>query len=132
MSDDIKKIANAWMKMSAAHKLEGKNGPDYKANFWAFEAFDDLIHKEPEKAWPIILAIYNATDDESILANLAAGPLEDLLVQHGEKFIDRVEQLARQDEKFLYVLSGVWGWSSMPKDLLDRVASLTKKSKRHM
>jgi hypothetical protein len=45
---------------------------------------------------------------DTILSNLGAGPLEDLLVVHGDKFIDRVELLARQDRQFRKSLGIVW------------------------
>ena len=45
---------------------------------------------------------------DQLLANLAAGPLEDLLAQHGERFIERVETLARQEPRFRFTLQMVW------------------------
>ena len=134
MDEEQKKLVDAWIKMHAAYNSDDPkhHGPDYEANFWAFETLDDMVRHEPGKAWPIILAIRSATDDDRILANLAAGPLEDILARHGEKFIDRVETLARQDEKFLYILTGVWSRSSMSKELWTRISTVTEKSKRHM
>jgi hypothetical protein len=39
---------------------------------------------------------------------LAAGPLEDLLVQHGDVCVDEIEILARQNPAFRLLLNGVW------------------------
>jgi hypothetical protein len=39
---------------------------------------------------------------------LAAGLLEDLLGFYGEYFMDRVEMLAEKDQRFNYLLGGVW------------------------
>src|SRR5690348_1360229 len=39
---------------------------------------------------------------------LAAGPLEDLLVDHGPDFVDEVEELARRNPSFRLLLNGVW------------------------
>jgi hypothetical protein len=47
--------------------------------------------------------------DENVLDNLAAGPLETLLVRHGRDIIDRVENEAKSDPRFKDLLLGVWG-----------------------
>jgi hypothetical protein len=60
---------------------------------------------------------------DSILGNLAAGPLEDLLVDHGPEFIDRVEILARQDRQFRRLLGAVWQ-NAMSDDLWNRVKAV--------
>ena len=43
-----------------------------------------------------------------ILSNLAAGPLEDLLVRHGAAFIERAEHCSVEDPKFRAMLGMVW------------------------
>jgi hypothetical protein len=43
-----------------------------------------------------------------VLANLGAGPLEDLLARHGSEFIEQFETLARQDAEFRRLLGVVW------------------------
>jgi hypothetical protein len=52
----------------------------------------DLIRNDPEMAWRIMKIMWKLDSSEKILANIAAGPLEDLLKYHGEKFINRVEE----------------------------------------
>ena len=59
----------------------------------------------------------------TLVAVLAAGPVEDLLAKHGGEFIDRVVELARKDPKFNYVLGGVWR-SSIADDVWERVQSI--------
>jgi len=81
-------------------------------NFWAFEEFDRLVRRQPEDAWEAVLAVLAATTDEYTLSNLAAGPLEDLINQHGEAFIDRIETLARCEPRFQELLCGVWRGST--------------------
>jgi len=91
--------------------------------FWAFETLDELMRSDPEEAWMIIDTVRQLNGTDIILANLAAGPLEDLLVNHGKTFIDRVEALARDDEQFRKVLSAVWK-NDMPDALWARVKSV--------
>jgi hypothetical protein len=42
------------------------------------------------------------------LANLAAGPLEDLMVRHGSQFIASLEKLAATDGQFRKMLGALW------------------------
>ena len=54
------------------------------------------------------MAIRRAGGDAT-LAYIAAGPLEDLIVQHGEQFMDRIELEAGREPKVRRALRGVWG-----------------------
>ena len=83
--------------------------------FWAWEAVQALVHERPEEAWLLVLRLVELSPDDRMLANVAAGPLEDLLGSHPYAFIDRVEQHARTDAKFRRCLSGVWG--TIPEDV---------------
>lgn len=94
----------AWI---ALHEVE-QDSADHKRNFWAFDKIWDLSRKNPQLCWEIILEILGHDIGDRVLSNLAAGPLEDLLVKHGPAFIDRVEAQAREDERFRTLLGGVW------------------------
>lgn len=69
----------------------------------------------------MILRLIELSPDDYVLANVAAGPLEDLLGLHAYGFIDRVENQARTNPRFRRCLSGVWGWSSIPDDVQVRL-----------
>lgn len=88
--------------------------------FWAWEELESMVLRAPECAWLQILDIATATDDQKILSNLAAGPLEDLLGFHGPAFIDRIEVSARRNPKFARLVAGVWR-NSMSDSLWQRV-----------
>ena len=51
---------------------------------------------------------------------IAAGPLEDLIAGYGAIYINRVEELARKNPRFNYLLGGVWKNSSS-EDIWERV-----------
>jgi hypothetical protein len=89
--------------------------------FWAWEAVNTLVRERPEEAWLMILNLVELSPDDRTLANVAAGPLEDLLGLQPHEFIDRVEHQSRTDPKFRRCLSGVWGWSSIPEDVQVRM-----------
>lgn len=76
--------------------------------FWAEEHLSKMVEEDPEKAWQEVLKIYASTTEPEILACLAAGPLEDLLVKHGAMLIDRIEVVAKEDRVFGELLCGVW------------------------
>ncbi|WP_443018846.1 DUF6869 domain-containing protein [Sphingomonas sp. 2R-10] len=60
------------------------------------------------------------TEAKRILANTAAGPLENLLAEHGIDFIESVEVEARQDRRMLWTVGCVWR-NSMSEDVWIRV-----------
>lgn len=84
---------------------------------------DELVVVNAERAWQIILAILKRDSSDTILSNLAAGPLEDLLVEHGNLVIDRVEVKAKQDPDFTKLIMGVWQ-NAMSEDIWLRVEAL--------
>jgi hypothetical protein len=85
-----------------------KDSPERETLFWAFERERDLVHDDPDTAWRFILEVLRRDDSIPIMENLSAGPLEDLLAEHGPKVIDRVEAEARSNPAFAKLLGGVW------------------------
>jgi hypothetical protein len=76
--------------------------------FWAAAEVAELSRREPAATLDFILEVLKRNPQPRVLANLAAGPLEDLLVYHGPAVIERVEALAAEDTVFSQLLSGVW------------------------
>jgi hypothetical protein len=97
-----------------------RNGND--ENFWAVERFTALGHTEPEACWKAIVNILDKSPSNTVLANLAAGPLEDLIESHGSEYIDVIETSARKNPRFSNLLGGVWKCSS--PDIWERVKKL--------
>ena len=88
---------------------------------WATQLLRKLIQYEPDSAWRLINELILNAQDEEELGCVAAGPLEDLLCDHGSQFVDRVEQAAASSERFKRCLAGVWGHSSFEPSVYDRV-----------
>jgi hypothetical protein len=57
------------------------------------------------------------------LAILSAGPLEDLLVYHGDTVIDRVEAAAKANPTFAFLLGGVWR-NAISQEVWDRICAV--------
>lgn len=89
--------------LTADHVLEKTD-----ENFWAYEKFDELVKCSPDIAFELIIRTLAQTENDDVLDNLAAGPLEDLVRVHGERFIGQIEVQARKDEKFRRLLGGLW------------------------
>ena len=91
--------------------------------FVGWDEFDWAVRKHPEHAWQAIVAAARDPRLEPYFGVLAAGPLEDLLSQRGPIFIDRVEAEARANDKFAYLLGGVWKFE-MSDDIWSRVQAV--------
>jgi len=99
---DTLALVEAWIALQSA---KGKEKGRYD---WASERLHDLVSKDPEAAWRVIDLIWRRDQSDGILANLAAGPVEDLLAWHGPAFIERVHLTARREPVFRKMLGGVW------------------------
>jgi len=109
-----------------AYLLE-RNDKNPRRHVWAIYELDDIVRDDPERAWPIILFLSEKFTNPEFVGTLAAGPMEDLLSQHGLKFIERIEQRAKANSKFNYLLGGVWK-SNIPKDVWNRLQAARKQT----
>jgi hypothetical protein len=117
---ELDRIITAWVAAQQA-----KSGsPEYATNWWAVsEVMDWALEGDGDRLWQFILEIYKRDLSDNIIAVLAAGPLEDLLAKRGVDFIDRIEELARKDPKFNYLLGGVWR-NTMTDEVWQRVQAI--------
>jgi hypothetical protein len=84
--------------------------------WWAVDEFmDEHTEAEAEDCWNAILRILELDPPDEVMGMLAAGPLEDLIGYHGQRFIDRIEEQSRRSSKFRYLLGGVWKGGSIPE-----------------
>ncbi|HEX5885444.1 MAG TPA: hypothetical protein VFY67_12965, partial [Pyrinomonadaceae bacterium] len=102
---ELNEIVDAWVAGESAEQ----GSPEHQANWWAIsEVLNWTLDRNGDLLWRFILAAYKRDLPDKVVGILAAGPVEDLLAKQGEDFIDRVEELARKDPKFNYLLGGVW------------------------
>ena len=94
----------AWLALTKAES----DTTEYKSNFWAHVHWADLITDHPEVAFSVILEILNMDTSTKVLECLSAGPLEDLLVEHGTSLMSRIEDEAMRSRSFRKLLGGVW------------------------
>jgi len=77
-------------------------------NSWVDDALYQAMQNDADYAFEIIEAIHDQDGSQSQIEVFAAGPVEDLLVHHGEAVIQKVVALASRDPMFARVLGGVW------------------------
>jgi hypothetical protein len=120
MMDDQKlnELIDAWIAYYDAPKSREREKFEWAAQ--AVLAWSGRSSGDSEMLWQFIMAAYKRDLSDLVLANLAAGPVEDLIANFGAKYIDRIEELARQDPRFNQLLGGVWKRGG-PGDIWDRV-----------
>ena len=94
-----------------------------ESTFWAWSRLDDLVHSQPDEAWRLLGRLIPAVaDSELALANVAAGPLEDLLRLHGVTYAPAVIAAADRAPSVRDALQMVWPESFVPevRDQLER------------
>ena len=100
-TSELDAIVTAWIAYQEA--TEGSRQSD--DNEWTvFVAGSN----SPDFLWQFIMKTFSRTDHEEALGMLAAGPLENLLSYWGADYIERIEHLASEDERFKQLLHGVW------------------------
>lgn len=82
--------------------------PDDHPDAWTSDVFFVLTQDHPELGLAATLAAIAACETPEDMAVVAAGPLEDLIAQHGAALIDAIETRAAGDPRFAYALTGVW------------------------
>ena len=75
---------------------------------WTADLMFDLVRDHRDMAFEAIRATLARCTTPEQVAMLAAGPLEDLLTEHGPEMIDRVLAEAEASDRFRYALTGVW------------------------
>lgn len=83
----------------------------------------DLIDEYPDKALEVTRKIFSRDKSKKMQESLSAGPLEDLLVRHGESMIDEFESIANKDSEFAKLLGGIWK-NSMQEDVWQRLKKI--------
>jgi len=114
-------LVSAWIAAEEQRDV----GANARWNDPAIDTVDDLPENDPDEAWEFINAVLARHPSDKVIAVLAAGPLEDLLVYHGDAFIERVEERAREDDAFNNLLGGVWR-NSMKLRIWRRVEKARK------
>ena len=111
-TEEIERWASAYIEANSIQKITEDH-----PSWWAIEQFMDWSDylSTAEDRWQVILAILQQQPPRQVIGMVAAGPMEDLIANHGAQFIDRIELHARRDPAFRYLLGGVWCHCTQPE-----------------
>lgn len=113
---EIKEVAKAWVEMWDIDI----DAPERKQYEWVDDYEYEVVYEKPDQALDLVLEILKQPISNKTKEVLAAGPLEQVLAVHGSKIIQRVEQLAKTNQKFANLLGGVWQ-NDMSEEVWKRI-----------
>ena len=108
-----KELAADWIASQKDGADEGTTG--HLAQFF----FSGFPEEEPELTWETITLVMqaypeadffalNKTEAQEVCGVLAAGPVEDLLSYHGDRYIRKFEEEALRDRRMAWLLVGTY------------------------
>lgn len=101
MDSDLVELAIDW---AASQGIEGERTEGQWAPIFA-------VHRllpDADRLWEFVLIAEPICTSERSFGMLGTGPLEDLIQDHGETFVDRIEARAREMPRFAQLLKHVW------------------------
>lgn len=113
---EIAALAERWIEFWSAPE----RSPARTALMPAFNDATRLVAASADGAWQFVREILRRDPTPAILEALAAGPLEEMLTQHGAAVIDRLEAEAGGNPTLATLLAGIWQ-GLMPDDIWERV-----------
>ena len=119
MSIDKANLAKSWIQLQGVSQ-ESEQAQEL---MWAAVRLNRLALSAPSECWDIVLDIINQTNDDWVLTNVAAGPLENLMALHSDEVINWIEKEARSNSKLKKLLSGVWK-NLIPSDAWVRLQNI--------
>lgn len=100
---------------------DGEHPPrDDHPDAWTADVFFELTQAHPVLGLAATAAAIAACETPEDVAFVSAGPLEDLIADHGAALIDEIEARAVGAPRFAYALTGVWQ-RDMPPLLWARI-----------
>lgn len=127
MNADDDLLAAAWLENCRAATMFGPESEQATNTFWAYELLDQMCAAQPARALAVIRLMVKLRPSEREFYNIAAGPLEDLLVRHGSAVLEQVEEAASSDVEFLDLLGGVW-FDRVTPQVRSRLKALVDKA----
>jgi len=91
---------------------------------WLTELLD--APERDEEAWSAIVRLIEVAPNQQGLFDVAAGPLEDALQFHTDRFGERILGKAIADPRFRLALNGVWGWERVAEPLRTKLTTLLR------
>jgi hypothetical protein len=109
-SFDLAKVAGAIVRRGRGFREDGAQDEAILADTaWVSNCEYEVEHEHPEVLLPLIVAAMDACETPRDAGYMAAGLLENAVVNHGPLLINSIEALAARSPKFRYFLAAIWG-----------------------
>lgn len=104
----------------------------FKKYTWVCDYAEDLIQKDPQAGLELILEVLNISQNDTEIAYVATGLLEDLLHRHMDEEKSMIEAIIQRDDKLKAALRFVWASADSPvqhflKDIHVKIGNSTEK-----
>ena len=99
---DVAGFVRDWLSLNHAERVDGAR------HFSAATQLALELHHNPWIGWLLIALVAASTSDARLLANIGAGPLEDLISGYPEPFAELVASEVRRNASLRRALSSVW------------------------
>jgi hypothetical protein len=112
-------LVSAYLRHATRAVERGTQDPDS----WAFDEVNARVgrHGQAEDAWNVVSALVAEAQVEQ-LGYIGAGPVEDMIKNHGTVLFEWIEGAARRDERFQYALTRIWlNEGDLPPSILLRL-----------
>ena len=116
----LEEIADAWCRYQTRPHIDGVEDED--PDWWAVELLmrDYFLRSDEPRVRAVLDLLVGRAPDDDVLGVVAAGPLEDLVMEADEDRLRWIEQRAEESPRFRQALQRVWVWR-LPPDALARV-----------
>jgi len=104
----LAEVSRAWLRYVS--KDREKPDPD-DPDWWAGQLVMGL-HGDLETEWRVVLSLCSLADNEKVAEMIGVGPIEDLLVNYGERAMDVIESERDPSPAMRRALASVWAFSS--------------------
>ena len=96
--------------------------PNLARSSKALELILELVRSDPDQGWALIVALADRAPDQDGVELLGAGPVEDFVREHGEAYLDQIDEAATQSPKRRSALTYTYGWDKQPKSVRERLS----------
>jgi len=112
VSENLDELADRWwaaqrLAMGTRDQRKSWSLGEPSAVFAGYLAARERLDQGGAEALELVMALLSSSPDGSGAATVGAGPLEDLVTQHGEELSPRIDELARRSPLFHQALGSV-------------------------
>jgi len=124
---NIDKLIKVWI---TAQEVD-VDSDAYDKVSWAIDELYNLAHDDPDKLLNIIIEILNISSSDKVIGAIGAGALEELLVHHSEKYVDKILKLSDSNDNFKKCLTVTYlDKNDVSERVYKKIQSAVKDSSR--